>query len=82
MFIPQDWYGLSKAGNQRKLTATQMSDWAFDNEMQFSIGWSNHVMMPDGTRMVRGKTVADAVEAARSQGWNDLADMLARAFGD
>lgn len=75
------WYGLSKDGEQRMLTADAMARWATDHEQQFQVGWANHFTFPDGTRMVRGEDAAEMVGNAKTAGWHDLASMLAKAFG-
>lgn len=67
------WLGLDKDGNQISISHSKLMEWAFDNDKQFTIGWSNSIEMDDGKRLVRGP---DKVNEARKKGWNDLADML------
>lgn len=75
----EDWMGLKPDGNPVQITHSALMEWAYNNELQITVGWSHHFTMPEnensklsGTRLVRG----DVVEEARKQGWNDLADKL------
>lgn len=70
------WMGLSRDGEPRQITHAELMQWAYRNEQQFTVGWSNHYTDPKGTRLVRGDHVAEA----RKQGWNDLADRLEQHF--
>lgn len=72
------WRGLDKQGQQIEITHAKLMDWAYENEEQFSIGWGNTFTMPSGGRLVRFRAgnVSDAIAAAESQGWNDIAELI------
>jgi hypothetical protein len=61
------WYGLAKNGSQIRIDHEKLMSWAYDNDMQYQIGWSRAVTMPDGSRIARTK------EAALEKGWIDVA---------
>lgn len=77
-----DWYGLTPQGKQIQITGADMANWAFDNELQISVGWSDHFTMPEregsrlsGARLVRGFEP----EIAERVGWKDIATMMRAA---
>lgn len=61
------WYGLKPDGSQVAIGHDKLMDWARENDRQFDIGWADHVVMRDGTRLARTR------EAALAQGWEDIA---------
>lgn len=73
----ETWYGLGPNGEEKMIEHSKMMDWAFDNDMQLTVGWSHAFKMEDGTRWVRGTKM---LEQAKLKGWQDLADKL-QSFG-
>ena len=70
------WYGLTKTGERRMISHEDLMAWAYREDKQFQIGWSQHYEMKDGTRLVKGPTVREAVNAAKLAGWDDIAERL------
>lgn len=61
------WYGLKPDGSQVAIEHAKLMDWAYKHDMQFQVGWSHAIEMPDGTRLSRTKA------AAEEKGWLDVA---------
>lgn len=72
----EKWYGLDAEGNEIQISHHKLMDWAYDNDLQITVGWS-HDLELNGKRVVRGPKM---IERARLRGWNDLADKLEK-FG-
>jgi hypothetical protein len=72
----ETWYGLAPDGTELQIEHAKLMEWAFDNEKQFTVGWSHRFELK-GQRLVRGPKM---IETARSAGWDDLADKL-QSFG-
>lgn len=70
------WMGLARDGSPLQITHEKLMRWAFDNDQQFQVGWSNAVTLPDGARLVRGSFVEEALKA----GWADIAKALSQFF--
>lgn len=78
-----NWYGIDKYGNQIQVSHKDFMSWAYRNEKQITVGWSNYYQFPDdiggdlsGARLVRGKDIGAAAKTAEELGWKDLRDQL------
>ena len=70
------WYGLDENGGELMIDHGKLMDWAFGNDLQFTVGWS-HKFERKCERLVRGPKM---LSVARAAGWNDIADKL-KEFG-
>ena len=47
------WYGLSLNGEEQAISHDKLMEWAYDNNFQFTVGWT-HTCVIRGVRLVRG----------------------------
>lgn len=83
--MSNNWYGLSKAGEEVMVTHEEMVRWAVKTGRTYSVGWLDHYAFGDGevdepelkgARLVRAYEGFLPSEVARRVGWSDLADRL------